>query len=173
VLRWIRQTIPTDNRWFPVFERYLDQIADRVDGFGGDSDQILPSPDGTGRLPRCDHKLKWLVPLILAFMLVLIGVAPLVLSAPLAAAGIVLVLAAACYWYWRCKGSLCDFLWAFILGISVAYLVLGILVLLGYRPLGLLLMLALLGVVNSVLIVIATLRGCCVHCADKARSDDD
>jgi|GEM_PF-1244554 len=173
VLRWIRQTIPIDNRWFPVFERYLDQVADRVDGFGGDSDQIAPSPDGAGRLPRCDHKLKWLVPLLLAFMLVLIAVAPLIWSAPLAAAIVVLVLAAAFFWYQRCKASLCDFIWAFILGISVAYLILGLLVLLGYRQFGLLLMLALLGVINGLLIVVATLRGCCVNCADKAGRDND
>jgi hypothetical protein len=172
ILRWIQETIPSDNRWFPVFNRYLDQIADRVDGFGGNSGQITPSPDGTGRLSRCDHKLKWLVPLLLAFMLVLIGVAPLIWSAPLAAAAIVLVLAAACYWYWRCKASLCDFLWAFILGFSVAYLVLGIIVLLGYRGFGPLLMLALLAILNGALVFIVTIRGCCWRCAEKKKDDD-
>jgi hypothetical protein len=167
VLRWIAEAIPHDSRWYPVFVRYLDKVGDRVSGLGGDPDQITPSPDGDGRVKRCDHKLKWLVPLLLAFMLVLIAVAPLIWAAPLAAAAIVLVLAAAFYWYWRCKASLCDFLGAFILGIGVAYLVLGIVFLLGYRHYGLLLMLALLGVLNGVLLIIAVLRGCCWHCAEK------
>ncbi len=51
VLRWIQQTIPNENRWFPVFERYVNVIADRVDALGGDSTKIRPSPDGSGVLP--------------------------------------------------------------------------------------------------------------------------
>src|SRR5439155_8331897 len=56
VLRWIAEAIPSDNRWYPVFVRYLGQVGDRVTGLGGDPDQIVASPDGTGRLPKCDHK---------------------------------------------------------------------------------------------------------------------
>lgn len=167
VLRWIAEAIPADSRWYPVFVRYLDLMGGRVTGLGGDPDQISPSPDGNGRVDRCDRKLRWLVPLLLAFMLVLIALAPLIWAAPLAAATIVLVVAAAFYWYWRCKATLCDFLGAFILGIGVAYLVLGLVVLLGYRSVGLLLMLALLGVLSGVLLIIAVVRGCCRHCAEK------
>src|SRR4030095_5593101 len=130
-----------------------------------------PSSDGTGRVSKCDHKLKWVVPLILAPMLVLIALAPLIWSAPLAAASIVLILACTCYWYWRCKPSICDFLCAIILGISVAYLVLGIIVLLGYRSLGSLLMLALLGVLNGLLLIIAIFRGCCWKCGRHRKEE--
>ncbi len=49
VLRWIAEAIPHHNRWYPVFRRYLDQIAGRVASFGGDPTQILPSPTGEGR----------------------------------------------------------------------------------------------------------------------------
>ena len=49
VLRWIAEAIPYDNRWYPVFRRYLDQIAGRVKVFGGDPTEILPSPTGEGR----------------------------------------------------------------------------------------------------------------------------
>jgi hypothetical protein len=37
------------NRWSPVFERYLGQIAGRVQDLGGDPSQITPSPTGGGR----------------------------------------------------------------------------------------------------------------------------
>ena len=48
VLRWIARGIPHHNRWLPVFRRYLEQIAGRVSGLGGDPTQILPSPSGWG-----------------------------------------------------------------------------------------------------------------------------
>ncbi len=49
VLRWIGKAIPRHNRWAPVFERYLKQIAGRVSALGGDPECILPSPTGGGR----------------------------------------------------------------------------------------------------------------------------
>jgi murein tripeptide amidase MpaA len=49
VLRWIAEAIPHHNRWYLVFRRYLEQIADRVRAFGGDPTQILPSPTGEVR----------------------------------------------------------------------------------------------------------------------------
>jgi hypothetical protein len=48
-LRWIALSLPTRNRWYPVFQRYLDAIADRVKTFGGDPGRILPSPIGDVR----------------------------------------------------------------------------------------------------------------------------
>jgi len=48
VLRWIAKGIPHSNRWHPVFRRYLQQIAGRVSGLGGDPNKILPSPSGDG-----------------------------------------------------------------------------------------------------------------------------
>ena len=46
VLRWIHQAIPTDSRWYPVFLRYLEQIARRVAEMGGDPDVVVADPDG-------------------------------------------------------------------------------------------------------------------------------
>jgi hypothetical protein len=171
ILRWILRSIPHQDRWYPVFRRYVDEIADRVGGLGGNPDEILPSPHGTGRpdAKACEHRWRWLLPLILAPLLVLIALLPLAWAAPLAAAGIVLILAVAYYWRWRCRPSLCGVLCAFILGISIAYLVLGIIFLLGYRGFGLVLMLALLGVVNGILVIFAALRGCCGHCAEAGK----
>ncbi len=49
ILRWIATTIPHQSRWSPVFQRYLEQIAGRVTGLGGDPGTIIPSPSGDWR----------------------------------------------------------------------------------------------------------------------------
>ena len=52
VLRWILEAIPPANRWFPVFSRYVDQIADRVRALGGNPDLVYPSPRGEWKHPK-------------------------------------------------------------------------------------------------------------------------
>ena len=47
VLRWIDESIPANDRWSPVFDRYLVQVAARVEGFGGHPSKIPPSPTGS------------------------------------------------------------------------------------------------------------------------------
>ena len=171
ILRWILKSIPRHDRWYPVFQRYVDEIADRVGGLGGNPDLVTPSPHGNG-IPSatlCEHRLRWLLPLILAPLLVLIALLPLAWAAPLVAVGIVLLLAAAWYWHLRCKPSICGVLCALTLGISMAYMVLGIIFLLGYRGLWLVVMLALLGIINGLLVIFSTLRGCCGHCAEERK----
>jgi hypothetical protein len=51
-LRWIEEAIPTQNRWWPVFRRYVEDIAGRVRGLGGDPTLIGPSPVGQWRHPK-------------------------------------------------------------------------------------------------------------------------
>ena len=51
VLRWILQSVPAGNRWYPVFSRYVGLIGDRVGGLGGDPNAVKPSPDGSGGEP--------------------------------------------------------------------------------------------------------------------------
>lgn len=168
VLKWVAQAIPVDNRWYPIFQRYLIQVGIRVTDLGGDPGSVTGSPDGTGRIPPsiCDH-LKWLLPLILAPLLVLVTILPVVWAGPLAAIAIVLVLAVACYWYWRCKATVCELIGALIIGISIASLVLGLLVLFGYRSLTVFLALAILAVLNAVLVTWSTLRCRCFNCTEK------
>jgi Pro-kumamolisin, activation domain len=50
-LRWIQEAIPTSSRWFPVFQRYVGQVAGRVSGLGGDPSRCSPSPKGEGLVP--------------------------------------------------------------------------------------------------------------------------
>ncbi len=46
VLRWIEKSISSSNRWFLVFQRYIEQIAGRVQDMGGDPDQVHADPNG-------------------------------------------------------------------------------------------------------------------------------
>jgi hypothetical protein len=46
ILRYIQLTIPSDNRWHPTFTRWLNGLAAKVAGLGGDPNQVLPSPTG-------------------------------------------------------------------------------------------------------------------------------
>jgi hypothetical protein len=50
-LRWLALSMPKAHRWYPVFQRYLEQIAGRVLGFGGDPNQVPPSATGDVHLP--------------------------------------------------------------------------------------------------------------------------
>ncbi len=54
VLRWMELKMPKTRSWYPVLVRYIDQIAGRVLGFGGDPGQIQPSP--TGDVPGLHHR---------------------------------------------------------------------------------------------------------------------
>jgi hypothetical protein len=46
IMKWRLQQMGPANRWYPVLQRYISYIAARVDGLGGDSTCILPSPNG-------------------------------------------------------------------------------------------------------------------------------
>lgn len=46
ILKWRLANMPAGSRWHPVIARYIDYIAARVDGLGGNSAAILPSING-------------------------------------------------------------------------------------------------------------------------------
>jgi hypothetical protein len=46
VLRWIQQSIPTSSRWYPVFQRYISQLAGRVTALRGNGDTVPPAQTG-------------------------------------------------------------------------------------------------------------------------------
>lgn len=52
VLRHIQVAIPAPNRWYPVFQRYVGELADRVRAMGGDPDSIAATPTGSGTAGR-------------------------------------------------------------------------------------------------------------------------
>lgn len=46
VLSWIQQSIPASSRWYPVFQRYIAQLAGRVTALGGDGSTVPPTQTG-------------------------------------------------------------------------------------------------------------------------------
>lgn len=46
IFKWRLQMMSPTNRWYPVLQRYLTYQSARVDGLGGNSVEIQPSPDG-------------------------------------------------------------------------------------------------------------------------------
>lgn len=55
IMKWRLEQMAPSYRWYPVLKRYISYIAGRVDGLGGDSDSILPSPHGVP--PECITKI--------------------------------------------------------------------------------------------------------------------
>ena len=52
ILKWRYEQMEPTNRWRPVLARYLDYIAGRIHGLGGNSGTIEPSPYGPQPLPK-------------------------------------------------------------------------------------------------------------------------
>jgi len=48
VLRWILKSVPKEDRWYPVFFRYVNLIGERVRALGGDPGKIIGTSDGSG-----------------------------------------------------------------------------------------------------------------------------
>jgi hypothetical protein len=46
IMKWRIGQVSPSSRWSPVLQRYVSYIAARVDGLGGNSSAILPSPNG-------------------------------------------------------------------------------------------------------------------------------
>ncbi len=46
IMRWIAASIPVESRWYPVFVRYLAQLAERLEDMGGNPVLVFPSPSG-------------------------------------------------------------------------------------------------------------------------------
>lgn len=52
IFKWRLQAMAPSNRWYPVLTRYVRYLAAKVDGLGGDSSSIAPSPTGVTRRPK-------------------------------------------------------------------------------------------------------------------------
>jgi Common central domain of tyrosinase len=58
VLRYIAQSIPENDRWHPIFVKYIGQIAEKVKGLGVDPTLIKPSIDDPGLPQKHEEKEK-------------------------------------------------------------------------------------------------------------------
>jgi hypothetical protein len=133
VLRHIALAIPAEDPWRLVFGRYVDGIADRVTGFGGNPDRIAPSPDGTGRDPVAERcaRIGWLVAALLAPLVVVAGWHPVATYIPELLV-LVALIAVAYVWYTQCAPSLRRWIVSGVVGLAFGSGILVVLWFLGF-----------------------------------------
>ncbi len=131
VMRYIEQGIPWNDRWRPIFDRYLTAAEGKVRGLGGNPDSIAPSPNGDGKVYErpCDPKLLCTMSFLFAVIPVLMATLSYRISAPIVAGISVMLVCIAGLIAKRCRLQLCHVLRAGIVGAGIAGLVLGILIL--------------------------------------------
>ncbi|MCP3664273.1 MAG: MFS transporter, partial [Gammaproteobacteria bacterium] len=119
-LRWIERVIPATNRWAPVFSKYVVHIANRVDGLGGDSLKVAPSPSGQWREAYSTCRLLWLFSTLLIAALIILSSTPSGGTVVWGSIPVAALLAGTVY-YWRrkCRPTICQLLRALLTG-SVA-----------------------------------------------------
>jgi hypothetical protein len=131
-LRWIERAIPANDRWAPVFGKYVAQIASRVDALGGDSSQVAPSPSGQWREAyRLCLFLALVAILLIIAVVVCLGVIPGGLAASVAAIILVLLMVTIYYWRRKCRPKVCQILQALLAGVGIGAIVLAVLALAG------------------------------------------
>jgi hypothetical protein len=179
VLRHIALSIPAENRWFPVFNRYVGSIADRVRGLGGDPDLVKPSPDGTDSA-RLGSRPETSAPgegiccrfprMAVAFLAVLVVALGLPASVPvlvlcvvagLAALGVLLA------WQRLCRPGLCAFLGVLLAGFAAGAGLLAVLTLLGLGGAAAPAVIAGAAVVAGVAALLSVARGCFRWCGEE------
>lgn len=143
VLKHVATTIPPGNRWYPIFLRYLGLIGSKVDALGGDSSTVFGNPDGSGRpyvqpVPRpgllaCVE--GWLIALVAAAGLTVVGIAPsLAIAGVVASLALTMVVLLIGSWARRCCNPVrCGALDYGGLGLSLGAVVLVVLVQLGFE----------------------------------------
>ncbi len=124
-LRWIERSIPPTNRWYPVFGKYVSEIAGRVDGLGGNSKQIGPSIDGEGtKAYRLCRTWSFISILLIIFFFLALAFTGGGLMTGLGVLIIAIVAYLVNYWKKTCRPSMCKLILTLIAGagISVAIL---------------------------------------------------
>lgn len=127
VMKYIALGISPQDRWHPIFQRYLDISAAKIRELGGNPDSIEASPKGDGKAYErpCNPALLWALSAIIAVVLTVLGTASLSFSAPIAALGIVSFIGIVMYLYRNCRPKTCDLVQKMMIGFGVAGLVLG------------------------------------------------
>ena len=167
LLRWLyEQKLPGD-RWRPVLERLLGVVAGRVDAFGGDASAVLPSPyeDGTPEKSKASARCCWALPLLVAVLIPLMAILPRAAVVPIAAGGVVVLIA---LWLWQarcCPTSGCQRLLGLLFGLTTGTAFAAFAAAMGFQsawP-----ALAIGAVVTGSVAVIAVTRHCMMLCDDR------
>jgi len=162
VLRHIALAIPAEDQWHAVFTRYLGQIADRVEGFGGDPDSVAPSPTGSGVdlvEQRCKRR-SWIFSLLLALLFVVAGLHLTAPPSPIPEIIIAVAMVAfALYWIKGCAPSRCQILNSVLAGLVLSAAILALLILTGIGSLAVV-MLAVVALLLGVVMLLRILWRC-------------
>lgn len=164
LLRWIYQQMPALDRWHLVYDRYLREIAGRVDAFGGDSTKVIPSPyeDGSPEKPKRSSLCCWAVPTVVALVIALLATLPRAATLPVAAASVVVLVG---LWVWQarcCRLTGCERLLGLLFGLTTGTAVASIAALLGSTGAGSVVMAG--AVASGIVGVVAVLRRCLRIC---------
>ncbi len=178
VLKHIALAIPQNNRWYPVFQRYLQELGDRVRALGANPDDIAPSPTGSGRPERRPPLaigksccvVGWATSLVLALALVLAGFSTSsgMLALVSAAAIVSLAILIGC-WAAKCRGrNRCALLDYLTLGSSAALAPLGVAALAGVAAKFLVPAIFAAAVLTGVFVFVSFVLRCRGNCCDEA-----
>jgi hypothetical protein len=161
-LRWIERVIPDKDHWFPVFSRYVMQIASRVDALGGDSSRVAPSPTGEWEQARRRCFLLGLLSSLFTGALIidigtLSGSLSAIIGVPLAA----LMLLIYRLWQKLCRPTRCQVLKALLAGTGIGALALAVLTIAGITTPQTVPALAVSAGISVLGIITVIVKGCC------------
>jgi hypothetical protein len=133
-LRFIERSIPSTDRWYAAFRRYVSQIAARVDGLGGDSTQVAPSPSGDWHRPTAGlvcRILEFGTAALLAMLIAILGITTGTTQLVLGVFALAILLGIAYAWIRHCRPTGMRIVRTLALGIVVGFIVLMLLIVLG------------------------------------------
>jgi hypothetical protein len=133
-LRWIEKSVPANNRWHPVFSRYVEHKASRVDAFGGDSRKVIASPAGQWQKSYTSCRLFGLSAILLITALltlcgILTGTSLAFSVLPL----LVILGGVLRFWILQCRPELCQLIFLPLFGSGGGMLVLAVFLISGMK----------------------------------------
>ena len=131
VLRWIGLSMPHDSRWYPVFQRYLDVIAGRVNALGGNASEIPPTSSGDWKVGKRCRVRATIFAMILGLLLGAFGALAGSTLAVAAALLAVLLVIVAVLWFSTCHPKPLQWLRALVGGAAFGAAILAVVWLLG------------------------------------------
>jgi hypothetical protein len=150
ILREIGATIPPTDRWYPVFQQYLQQLGDRVRGFGGNPDYVPPPRV----LAFCCY-LAWLVAVALALFTIALGFSATATGKLTSVIFGLLFLFVLVLWQYRCRPRFCHSLTPLLIGLVFGAGIIGLLTLAGLSTSSMAVLLAVLAILTAVLLGLA------------------